>query len=563
MLVNPLEWPIFVRHVVRRPWHGFRYALELAALVGRRLVLQRRLRRQQDPHKGSKQRPDWLPPARHREERAPVPFCLPSLTVRGVMPVVPNVAFKDDDQEAVYQQHRWGCCIRALGDEKAARLALRDALAWIARAPELTHPAWEAYSSSERVANLAVLLAVYPNLLADDEHAAVFRFLCQSAAWIDGHLEYYGPVRTNNHFLNNARALVLAGVMTSCQAWVDTGLEITRRFAPLLFPEDGCLREGASHYQLVVAGWLFDVLAFSRGVVQDNDLLELECLALQVGNACARFAAILPGADMHIGDISPDLHPQLSLARLQLLYPERMVLAQDRGRLGDWLFARRGPDALVARAVGGWPCPYTTHEHPDLGAFVWLRQSQWVLVDPGRASYVSCASTSAQIEAAAHNVMLVNGRGGLAESVLSAGIWRPLPYAAVLVDRRSNADGIEIEHDGYARLAGAGRYTRSVRMKDDALEVTDHLEGCGLFDIDVLWHFAPGFLESGQLRVSSATGSVRVDVTGPENGCWKWGDYLYSDAYGRTELAKCLRFSWQASLPCKIQTNFIFAPCAE
>lgn len=560
-MFDEAEWPLFAAHARRDPRRAPRYTASLLALVGRRIAQNMRIRTQRDSHLGLKRRPAWLPPA------APAGspdggLNLPTLRLTGAMPEIAVQASCDNDPETHLARHRWATCAMALGDEARARGAFAEVQGWLSAPLAHSDPAWESYSCCERVVNLLVLLAAHPSLLVGADSRRLCAFIDESAAWIDGHLEYYGPVRTNNHFLNNGRALFVAGCVRGNEAWLATGLSILERFAPELFPVDGCLREGSSHYQLVVAGWLFDVLCFASLALPRTRLERLEALAHDAAGVCERLAKTLPEMDQHIGDISPDLDPRLTLARLRLLHGERLLHAKVGNALGEWLFADGGPSAVLAHAVRHWPQVHTSHAHADLGSLIWLRGGHAILADPGRRDYSSCPAARAQVGPAAHNTLLVNGVGPLAASVLRIGLWFPRPYADARVEVEAAPDGFLLRHDGFSRISDVGSHQREVRLVEDGLEVADHLEGLGSVDLELVWHFAPGWTDVGEGSLVSSFGRLLVTTESVRDAYWAWSRYSHSRAYGEVTSARRLSIRWRAELPCRVLTRMQFRTCA-
>jgi len=553
------EWRLFTAQMRVCPWRLPRYCLELLALVGRRVMQRLRVRARRDPHLGLKRRPGWLPVAAGASTGG---LRLPRFRFEGSMPEWAAPMLRADDPEAYFARHRWTGCLAALGDEVRARRAFSEALAWIDKPPVRSDPAWESYSCCERVVNLLILLSAHPALLHAVDETQLGAFIDESAAWIDSHLEYYGPVRTNNHFFNNGRALFIAGCVRGNQAWLKTGLNIVECFAPKLFPVDGCLREGSSHYQLIVAGWLFDVLAFAPLALPPEALARIEALAREVGRTCARFAKVLPYMDQHIGDISPDLGPRSTLMRLRLLYGERLTEIAEGAVLGDWLFAECGDSALLAHAVRKWPQTHTTHAHFDLGSFIWLHAGCAILADAGRQNYLPRPDTQAQLDASGHNTLMVNGVGALATSVLKIGFWYPRPFADSRVEVQAEADGFVVRHDGFTRIPGVGFHRREVRLCGDGLEVIDCVEGGGDAELTLHWHFAPHWRNENETTLFSAMGRLTLVVEGADGASRTWSDYACSSAYGETQPGRCLTLVWQTDLPCLIHTRMRFEPCA-
>jgi hypothetical protein len=559
-MLDAEEWPLFASHIRRNPLRAPAYGVRLFALIGRRIAQRVRMRVQRDVHRGLKQRPKWLPQvAAMGKPTGRLRF--PRLVLVGAMPEVVMPVLSANDPEANFARHRWANCVAALGDETRARAAFSDVKGWLAQPPARADAAWESYSCCERIVNLALLLASYPTLLHEADEAQLWSFFDESAAWIDTHLEYYGPVRTNNHFLNNGRALIVAGCVLGNDVWLMTGLNIVEHFAPELFPVDGFLREGSSHYQLIVAGWLFDVLVFASLALPATRLAQLEALAQDVGRACARFAAILPNMDQHIGDISPDLHPRLTLARLRLFYSERLAEEVVGNALGEWLFAERGQSALLAHATRNWPPTYTTHAHADLCGFIWTHAGCPILADAGRQDYMPRSEARAQLGPTAHNTLLVNGVGALAASVLRAGLWYPQPYADARLEVDASADGFVLRHNGFVRIPGVSWHKREVRLVVGGLDVIDSVEGCGSVEMALYWHFAPGWVDESDDTLASSAGRLRVKIDGARGARRVWSDYVCSGAYGEATLARCLMISWRVKLPYRIHTQMYFEPC--
>jgi len=400
--------------------------------------------------------------------------------------------------------------------------------------------------------------------------ATLRRFFEESLEWIDSRLEYYGLARTNNHLLNNARAMVVGGSVLSYPAAVASGLLIFARMSRELFGSSGFLRERSSHYQLVVANWLFDVLHFARAAapVEESALRamqELEMLGERVAVDTARLIRWMGDVGTHIGDISPDAHPQWTLQRLLTLYPERL---QEAGATspshGDWLLLERSRSRLAACSVpASFPSGYADHGHHDLGSFIWMHDGCLVLADAGRSTYTSGDTARFQCGTSAHNTLTINGLGPLSESLLNAGQWLPKPYAAASVEMQVDGEVLMLSHDGFSRIPGVGRHRRSVRFVAGGLQVEEDIEGDAEVQLEMYWHFPPGFVPSGGGTVTGA--GMRIDVApviGSANSDLAWGDYPYAAAYGEQVSATMLTVRGRVRLPCSLSTVFRVTPCA-
>lgn len=570
-LFNVREWSNFRRSSVRRPWYWPAYAIQLAALVYRRFSNSRSLRRQSQPHLGLKQRPEWLPSSRWQVATLPEIPVFPSYVPIEAQFSLPASPFLpgSTDPEALLARHRWGSCLFALlvGGEAAVD-ALNDVFVWLKTPPEKADAAWETYSCCERVANLAVLLAARPACRSFVSDEVLSGFFLSSAEWIDSRLEYYGMARTNNHLLNNARALVIAGHVLSNQAILAEGLQIFARMSRELFGESGYLRERSSHYQFLVANWLFDVLHFSRGTEASCGLgaaafAELENLGQRVASATARLISVLGDQPTHVGDISPDAHPRWTVARLRLLYPEQLERSEpDFVESDRWPMIQRGDCSLVASPLPDvFPFDYASHGHQDLASFIWVHQNRLLLVDAGRSSYAKTDDAKFQCSPAAHNTLTINALAPLSESLLDAGQWLPAPYASAAIKARVDIEGFTIEHSGFARVPGVQAHQRDVRMIADGLTVRDQIGGDVAVDIEIYWHFPPGFVQVGDGSVQGEGLCLEVvsDVT---EATLSWQDYPFSKGYGEVTPAPMLTMKGRIDLPCTISTHFKVIPCA-
>lgn len=573
----------FLRVAAGKPWQWPGYAWQLTVLIARRVGNGFRLRLRGAEHRGLKQWPAWLGTRDFGTVRADArTMAFPRYATATESPhgEVLRQRFPPGDPEGYFATQRWGYCLEAtLGDAVQAERALAEVLRWIGNPPAKSDAAWEPYSACERVVNLAVLLATKPvcwERLEAAQRQAVADFLAESAIWIHGRLEYYGPVRTNNHILNNARALVVAGRLLGNETLVDRGLALFTHMAQRLFLPEGFLRERSSHYQVVVVNWLLDVLHFGQsadpsGRTAAGAMAELRAIAERAAAATTRLLAADPMFRVHIGDVSPDSHPATTRMRLLCLYPEYFPVANDKadGLWDEWLFARAERHQLLACAVPArYPFDYTTHGHADLGSFVWLFAGRPLLVDPGRSSYDVDEVARMQCGPSWHNTLLVQGLPPLTDTVLTRGRWCPRPYAEAAVRCEYVAgEGLRIAHDGFSRVPGVGAYSRSITLDGDAIHVTDTLEGAGEVEIVLAWHFAPGLAPVDAPYPTLGDAAVQVRIECPPAAAtkefrWDWGDYQFSGSYGDRQQAARLQVHERVSLPWSRRTTLRVMRCA-
>jgi hypothetical protein len=467
--------------------------------------------------------------------------------------------------------HRWGTLTDSLLDGSVDRQErLAACVRWLEDHRDRSDPSWEPYSSCERVANLLVFLAVMQTSpRAPAIPTQLPAFLQDSLAWIRQHLEYHGPTRTNNHIINNARAIVMTAVALRDGRARAAGMQIMRQWLPRLILEGGFLRERSSHYQVIMLNWLLDAWHFlgARDEAEGEDRSFLANYIRRMIPATAMLCERGTRLLALIGDVSPDLTPAQSLARLQTLYPE--FWPPDEHPLGGamrdgWFRMISGQSIVFGNfPAGPFPVGFPTHGHADLTSFAWLHGGAEILVDRGRYRYTADATSAFQRSAAGHNVPLVNGFAPLCESLLAAGQWWPLPYAAARLEASVNGAEVILTHDGFARATPVERHSRRLQLDRDMLTVLDGFDGQGEVELGFCWHFGDGLdrfdvhhltVSGGDrsvvLKVEGVSGLPRSTFLGASEGAW------VSRTYGERQPAPAVYLYWRVRLPAQISTQF-------
>jgi hypothetical protein len=475
------------------------------------------------------------------------------------------------DIEVYYAANRWVHCIEALfGNQSEVLNSITAAIEWIDKDIPKSDRAWECYSASERVANLLILLSAKRIHLSDLLKKKLFLFLTESIMWIDSHLEHYNDLRTNNHILNNARAMIMAGVVCDNTIAVERGLLLFSKMSKKLFLKEGFLRERSSHYQIIITNWLLDALHFADqypNLSKDSIIAveDIRTLSRKVSDASTLLLSVLQSDKTQIGDISPDMPPVLTIVRLHLLYSIKNKAVTDQCTFIDnWLFIKNQKESLIANITfEKYPFRFPSHGHNDLGSFIWCHENLPVIVDPGRYRYTVDQISLNQITGNGHNTLLVNGLSPLADSLKINGAWFPEKYAkADIKVSLLNKNEFAIEHTGFRRIKGMMVHRRKVKVEASALYVEDHLEGGCTCDIELNWHLSSEFKKGADSRntlfLNNDGHKLEWESSNDLNikPVTSITEYHLSSEYGQFEKANRVKVMYRTSLPIHIVTTF-------
>ncbi len=318
-------------------------------------------------------------------------------------------------------------------DRNAAWPALEK---WLAEKWEKGLACRGAYSISERICNLILLWNIQAPQPAPG--AQIMRMLEQDTEYLLAHLEYHGEAGTNNHILNNARALILAGSFLNIGRFYAAGCWLMENQLSKHVTEDGVVREASTHYQWVITRWLVEVgcafhlldqARFQQLRARLFNMLQV-CDAMQLGEDGASYLPLL-------GDISPDFPPRLYGGMTRLGYAllgsgaeelhdkvlvsgfwsqffvGRIQPTQSSWQAQDnsWVRLRNHDWSLIAHADVHPEDNRSTHGHHDLFSFELAFGGQPLIVDAGRGNYLA----GRDLEAAGileewHNTIVVNGK---------------------------------------------------------------------------------------------------------------------------------------------------------
>lgn len=481
-----------------------------------------------------------------------------------------------DDQEDRMAAHRFVWLLILLQEQGVSLAALRFGTEqisyWCDTVTPHSHPlAFETYSICERLTSWLCLLrhtvGKQPlNQFLLEKLAVSFS---EQLTMLARHLEYNGSI-TNNHILNNARALYLCGSALNCAKIAELGREIlleeTDRFI-----RGGILQEDSSHYQMLLTRSYLEIYDAAR---QADDVQLL-------GWLMPRLTAMLQVCDqLHsrsnnlwyplFGDISPDVDPiwtagypfccdSQSVSRWYQIYPcdiSDLVPQNDNKNIMikgaiNWHTLRYGPGEIWMIEKRGNRC----HGHNDSASLAVCLNGNPVVLDPGLENYRATTSTRQQISATAHNTPLLDG---LAPEFDRFSFFR-YQYGGVTSSATEPPDRLVCQ---VAYLPGQLVLQRGVQADQEGLTVTDHLaqtdgttnyQSNWLFDLQIL-----AMITINGLTVhTGCSGQVILTITAPDQTAYCTEQVQrISTRYGERLSALCVRVDSTLSATDRISFRF-------
>jgi hypothetical protein len=496
------------------------------------------------------------------------------------IPVKQNSGSLQIDSEAYLELNRWRFLMESLLSRgQNAEEDLAQVIAWIDAHSEMSDDTWEVYSACERVCNLLVYLAAISGIIPlSISEKRLNSFVIRSLEWICQHIEFYGESATNNHILNNARALVIGGVATRNEEYSQVGLRLFRHFLPRMVLKGGFLRERSTHYQLIVTNWVIDAWKFAEiyyGAEHDevkflNDFAKKMIYASSF--LCNQNGELLA----LVGDISPDASPNFTSLRLSRLYPdcwpESNVSDLTVSVEGDWFKLSIDNQYVIGNFPAGiYPLTFPTHGHCDYTGFVWGYDGDEILGDTGRSRYTPDEVSLLQKGPLGHNILLIDEFSPLCESLLVNGSWWPKPYANAHLRLSSSVNSVILSHNGFSRATNVGIHTRTINLSADGLQVIDYLEGSDSAVIQFRWNLGIGFYEfdNSLMCAKGLDYSVLISVKGLSENIFvdsrraePFGGWT-SKEYGENLPSIAVDICGHINLPAVIETYFRVKKCVE
>lgn len=218
-----------------------------------------------------------------------------------------------DDREDTFILHRFGWLLRLFvenGSSAPVDLSLQWILDWIKIHGGQRDFGWDSYTLSERVTNWLITVSMCgPTFEALDpsDQGTIQLAIIDQAHHLSQHLELRGQA-TNNHLINNGRALYIFGVLFDNGPFAALGADILLTEFDQMFTPGGFLNEGSVHYHFLLLRTYVECLIVAELTGQRATADKLRPIVKSMAEM-AEFFLVEEDGRYHVplvGDVCPD-----------------------------------------------------------------------------------------------------------------------------------------------------------------------------------------------------------------------------------------------------------------
>ena len=484
---------------------------------------------------------------------------------------------KFEDTEDTMSLNRFDWLLQLLSKNKELNL-LSKGLSWIIDWIENNNKiinddlAWDSYTSSERITNIILFLCLSKKnfSITKNEKEIIYNSLRLQSVNLAKNLDFWG-VKTNNHIINNARALFISGLVLKIKNLRNIGYIILKRETEKLIP-DGVLNEGSTHYQFLVTRTYFEVYWFAKKYKDEKMINWVKPQLRKMIDTCHFISNNNPIIMPLVGDISPDYPPSwfmgypftnnsIELNKMsnwsklwgdfksfyKYLSEDNLIVNKKNNtenyliKKNQWLKYNKDRFLLFMRFHKR---EITSHYHQDYGSFNLYFKTIPILIDPGLYKYTwRDPLVRNQSEANHHSTITLNGVG-LIPSKLSQLNKINLSHAKNN-SLEKKTKGFKCNYVGFRASGRWVKWTREFLINDNKISIFDNISNKDNEKVKL------NFILNNQLKIKMNKKSeiiinnekikLRIDVPNNDNSFLykkiKLKEGLFSNEYGR--LGKC------------------------
>jgi hypothetical protein len=308
------------------------------------------------------------------------------------------------------------------------RKSIKTIESWITNNRNISDdPKFESYSISERIISWIFFLMFIKNNIEDYEidFDLITKSIEDQTHHLINNLEFNGEF-TNNHILNNARAIYIVGKVFENTYISKLGVDIFHsEYSNLI--KSGVLLEGSSHYQVMITKNFLEtcLIADSYGDKEFKNFLQIS-IDQMLGVCNNLFGNYSDETFPFFGDISPDISPEwlygypfnnnstpskwftlfynVPVSKRNKILSNK-IIEHEKQSLNWMKIDGCELEVWINKRSGQIPC----HGHNDNGTIAIFYRGVPVVVDLGICSYLNTEANWIQKSAEAHNMPVING----------------------------------------------------------------------------------------------------------------------------------------------------------
>ncbi len=335
------------------------------------------------------------------------------------------------------------------------------------------------YSASERLSNIILFLSYFKHTNYKSEE--IKKILILHIKQISENIEYHNDL-TNNHILNNFRSLILASVFISDQKLFKSSLLNLLNFYSLIFDKNGFIKEGSSHYQLLVHSWIEDIYFFciNNNFHKDKETLisinRLSKYVTSLRSSSSLFLILYKRDEINIGDISPDLHPKFIINKIKNLYNINLSKVSNKHLSSNWAIFNKKKLQFISGLSKSILTNKRSHCHNDMASFVLFYNTYPIVTDLGRYDYTKSNISQYHYSSFSHNSIFVDKLSLYPHFFYRNFIPKKLFNKIIKTNSiiRSH-NGFKINSKGFNRYNLLSKFSRKFEIFDNYLKIEDQL----------------------------------------------------------------------------------------
>ena len=356
---------------------------------------------------------------------------------------------------------------------------------WIAENPPSSGNGWEPYPTSLRIVNW-IKWTLAGNTLAELETQNLYL----QARWLSKRLEWH---LLGNHLLANAKALIFAGMYFSgeeASSWLKLGRKIFEEQIPEQILADGVHFELSPMYHAIILEDVLDILNICKAYPEKCDANFNKLLQVTSQNMLAAYQSLIhpDGQISFFNDAAFGICATFSQLSAYAQSLGSATISQtsrnSQEKSGDLVLTHlnnagyvrlENKNACALLDVGSIGPDYLPgHAHADTLSFELSVFGQRLIVNGGTSTYASSPLRNHERSTAAHSTVEVGSQN-------SSEVWGQFRVAKRAYPNYLHINtlhpGFEVQcsHDGYQRLSSGLTHTRTWRMADGVLLVSDQV----------------------------------------------------------------------------------------